>query len=116
MRTFIGWWLSSREYTDRADIPRNEVPELVDGAVQVRYDLLGINKSIYRGGVKSKQYTYIIECDFKEKIEQFDYIYVDKDWRKVDEVEEKLPKEKQAVIKAWPGKYQEHAVKVVYLL
>ena len=47
MRTFIGWVLARKDYTDREQVPRNEEPELVDGAVQIRYDIVAKNKEIF---------------------------------------------------------------------
>ena len=115
MRSLIGYWLASKEYTDREDVPRNEEPENVEGAVQIRYDILERNKEVYTNATTSKKYSFIIECSFKDTIDVHDLIYVQNEWYEVERVNEKLPKEKQAIVKAWPGLYERHAVKVVYL-
>ena len=114
MRTFIGWVLNSKSYTDRESIPRNEVPELVDGAVQIRYDIVAINKEIYVNATTSRKYSLIIDVDYKSKIETHDMIYTDK-WYKVSKVEESLPKNKEKVVRTWPAQYEKHAIKRVYI-
>ena len=115
MRTFIGWVLASKDYTDREQVPRNEEPENVDGAVQIRYDIVAKNKEIYVNATTSKKYSLIIDLDFRAKIETHDMIYTDK-WYKVNKVEEILPANKEKVVRTWPAQYEKHAIKRVYII
>lgn len=115
MRTLGGWWIQAKTYTDIEKVPVNQEPETVDGAIFIRFDIVDVNKEVYLNATTSKKYSYIIECDFKDKIEQNDRIWVEGRWRKVSSVNEKLPKDKQNIVKTWPGQYQKHVVKTVLL-
>jgi hypothetical protein len=114
MRTFVGYWLESKKYIDRDKVPANEMPESIDGSVFLRYDLIAKNKEVYVNATTSNKYSYIIECEFKDDIKPRDYVYIDK-WYKVSQVEENVPKDKVNVVRTYPARYKNVAVRKVYL-
>lgn len=114
VRTFIGWWLESKNYVNRENVPRNEEPQTVDGAVQLRYDVVAKHKEMVVNGTTMRKYSVVIDTDFKNNIKEADRIYTDK-WYRVERVEEMIPEHKLGIVKSWPGQYKNTAVKRVYL-
>jgi hypothetical protein len=114
MRAFKGYWLESKNYIDRDKMPDNEVPGKIDGAILLRYDIISKDKEIYTNATTSQKYSYVIECEFKNEIKTRDFVYVDK-WRKVQRVEEIVPKDKVNVVRTYPNQYKRVAVRKVYL-
>jgi hypothetical protein len=115
MKTYIGWWLDSKTYTERANVPRSEIPELVDGAVQIRYDNVSKSK-VKTEKIKMEKVTQVIEVDTRVNIKTNDRIRTDVDWLKVDMVELYIPKDKEAIVRMWPNRRTKLEVKRVFLV
>ena len=114
MRAFVGWWLESKKYTNQANVPRDQEPDTVDGAVPIRYDLVEKKLSRYENGMKSEKTTTIIDTDIRVNIKLNDRIYVG-DWLKVVGVDISIPKGKENIIKMWPKRINKIANKRVSL-
>jgi len=115
MRTFVGWWLESKVYIDRANIPESEEPELIDGAVMIRYDNVSKNK-IKTTLIEMEKITQVIETDKRFDIKPEDMIQTEHGWLKCEQVELYLPKDKEAVVRMWPNRLAVLQVKRVYLV
>ncbi len=111
----MGWWLESRTYTNREDIPLSEEPELEDGAVMIRYDNVAKSK-IKTTVVEMEKITQVIEVDTRVNIKPHDMISTEQGWLKCEQVELYLPKEKEAVVRMWPNRLTALQVKRVYLV
>ena len=114
MRTYIGWWLMSKEYTNVEDIPRDQVPETVEGAVQIRYDMISRNRAKTMG-IEVSKVTEIIEVDTRVNIKPDDRVYVGT-WLRVETVDTRVPKEKEAIVRMWANRRSAVEVKVVTLV
>jgi hypothetical protein len=114
MRTYIGWWRQAKGYTDREDVPRSETPDTVEGAVQIRYDNLSKSK-IKTTVVEMEKITQVIEVDTKVNIKPDDRVKTENGWLKVEQTENYLPPEKEAIVKVWQNRRTALEVKRVYL-
>lgn len=115
MRTFIGWWLQSQTYTDRDLIPRSEEPEVSDGAVQIRYDVVSKHKA-KTSVIEMDIVRHVIEVDTRVNVRPDDkVILTDKSECKVLEVELIVPENKLSVVRMWPNRRSAVEVKRVYL-
>lgn len=110
----IGYWLESKAYADRELIPKNETPELIEGSVQVRFDLISHDKEIYINNTTSRKSVYQIEIKKNIDIKQYDYFYIDK-WYMIKSVSVKLPKDKQNIVRNYPAQFNKHAIRTVEL-
>ena len=113
MRTFPGWWLESKNYTNQADVPRSQSPEKVEGAVFIRYDLITSRKEV-KQMIEQRKITQVIEVDTRVDIKDRDMVYTDK-WLKVDYVDTYIPEDKMSIVRLWPNRKSHVEVKRVYL-
>lgn len=114
MLTFQGWWLESKKYRDREDVPRNENPEVVEGAVLIRYDYL-TKKNEGTQGIRDRKHTQLIEVETRVNIKPADRVYTDQ-WLKVDYVDTYIPESKKSIVRMWPGRRNQVERKRVYLV
>lgn len=114
MRTYIGWLLDSKTYTNREDVPRSEEPDLVDGAVMIRYDNVNKHKAI-TSKIELEKITQVIEIDTRVAVKVHDRVYTENGWLKVESVDMYLPKEKESIVKLWPARRTALEVKRLYL-
>lgn len=114
MKTYIGWWLQSFNYTDREDIPRSEEPDLVEGSVMIRYD--NVSKSKTKTTViEMDQITQVIDIETRIDAKPNDLIRTENGWLKVVTTENYLPEDKQSIVRMWPNRRSRLEVKRVYL-
>lgn len=114
MLTFQGWWLQSKIYKDREQVPRDESPEKVVGAVLIRFDFL-TQKNEGTQGIKDRKHTQLIEVATRVDIQPMDRVYTDK-WLKVDFVDTYIPENKKAIVRMWPNRKSQVERKRVYLV
>lgn len=113
MRTFIGWWIESKVYTNREDVPRSESPEKLVGSVFIRYDEITTRKEL-KSIIEQRKITKVIEVDTRVNIKEEDYVYTD-GWLEVDYVDVYIPDDKLSILKLWPKRKNALEVKRVYL-
>jgi hypothetical protein len=114
MRTYIGWWLDSKTYTNRELVPRTEEPEVVDGAVMIRYDNINKHKAKTEK-IEMEKITQVIEVDTRVAIKLYDRVKTENGWLKVERVEMYLPVDKETIVRMWPNRRTALEVKRVYL-
>jgi hypothetical protein len=114
MLTFIGWWLESKNYTNREQVPRTEEPEKVIGATQIRFDYIN-KKQESTVNIEMRKHTQLIEVGTRVNIKPKDMVYTDK-WLKVDYVETYIPESKKSIVRMWPHRKIEVERKRVYLI
>lgn len=114
MLSFQGWWLESKNYTNREQVPRNESPEIVEGAVLIRFDMIDTKKTQTQG-FENRQVTQVIEVETRVDIKPKDLVYTDK-WLRVDAVDTFVPEDKKAIVRMWPGRKRAVERKRVYLI
>ncbi len=114
MRTYIGWLLDAKQYTDREQVPRSEEPDVVDGAIQIRYDNISKSK-VKTTVVEMEKIAQVIELDTRVNVKPDDRVKTDQGWLKVEQVETYLPKEKEAIVRMWQNRRTALEVKRVYL-
>ena len=114
MLSFQGWWIESKNYTNREQVPRNESPENIVGAVLIRFDMIDTKKAQTQG-FENRQVTQVIEVDTRVNIKPKDLVYTDK-WLRVDVVDTYVPEDKKAIVRMWPGRKSKVERKRVYLI
>ena len=114
MRTYIGWWLDSKTYTNRELVPRSEEPEIVDGAVMIRYDNVNKHKA-KTDKIEMEKITQVIEVDTRVNVKPYDRVKTENGWLKVESVELFVPVDKETIVRMWPNRRTALEVKRVYL-
>lgn len=114
MRTYVGWWLQSKQYTNRENVPRFEEPENVDGAVMIRYDNINKNKA-KTSVIEMEKVTQVIDVDTRVDIKPYDKVRTEQGWLKVEQVELYVPENMLSVVRMWPNRRSKVEIKRVYL-
>lgn len=114
MRTFIGWWVQSKAYLDREQVPRTDIPEMIEGAVQIRYDNINKNKA-KTSSIEMEKVTQVIDINTNVQVKPNDRIKTELGWLKVEQVELYVPEDKLSVVRMWPNRRTRVEVKRVYL-
>lgn len=114
MRTFKGWYLEAKRYTDLGSVPRTQDPDTVDGAVALQYDLISRKNHEYKNGVIVEKKSVVIETNTNVNLKKDDRVFVG-EWLKVIEVDTIIPKEKEKVVRLYPNYANKVAVKRVVL-
>lgn len=113
MLTYQGWWLESINATNRENVLRTEEPELVEGAVAIRYDEIS-NYKIPTEQFKNIKIEQVIEIETRVEAKRGDMIYTDK-WLKVEQVDTYVPEKMKAVVRMWPNRKSKVERKRAYL-
>jgi hypothetical protein len=114
MRTYIGWYLEAKTYTNREQVPRSEDPDTLEGAVQIRYDNISKSK-VKTSVVEMETITQVIEVETRVDLKPDDRVLTEHGWLKVVQTELIVPEDKLSIVRMWPNRRGFVEVKRVYL-
>ncbi len=114
MRTFQGWYLEAKKYTELGQVPRTQDPDTINGSTLIRYDLISRKNHEYKNGVVVEKREIVIETDMNLNVKKDDRIFVG-EWLKVIEVDIVVPKEKEKIVRMYPNRINHVSVKRVLL-